>query len=463
MRRMITIIFVFLAAGICAQVPFFETYFGSGQPDYGRSLKQFPDSSIYFIGNTNDTLLFQNDTRLYKLAPDGSQRWVKNLGDSLDDNSLFILPSPDGKLFICGESHTANNHLDGVLMKVDTSGNMIWKKYYGGPLYESFNRMAITAEGKLVLTGFQTDAGGLNGIYVVCADTAGNELWSGNYGGSDNDIGVAVCPMPDSGFVIAGDTRRTGGDYDICCMRFSKTGVVTWDSAYAYNDTVADGAQGIILLSDGNLLVYGESPASGNSWFDFLLHKIDPNGNTIWFRKCGGNNPDAAFSILERPGGFIGTGYSTSFSPGPNNIIVFACDQSGNLLWAHPYGGPGIDIGYEIIPALGGGYYIGATGNVNTDDQCGLLHVDDAGWASVTETEDPLLAVYPNPAAGTIYIRTEMPGKSAALFSADGRTVLQFRLNETQTAIQTENLARGLYILRVDTGQGMITRKIVVN
>lgn len=448
-----------------AQAPFFETYFGSGMPDYGRSLKQLNDSFIYLTGSSNDTVYFQNDTKLYKLDAAGNLRWTKTLGDSLDDNGMYIEKAPDGNLLICGEEHTASNHLDGFLMKVDTSGNILWKKYYGGSEYESINRIAVLADGNLALTGFQTDAGGMNGIYVIYTDANGNEIWSGNYGGSDNDIGHVVCALPDSGFVIFGDTRRNGGDYNIEGIRFLKSGLVLWDSTYSYGgDTLADGCQGVFITTDGNLLVYGESQVAQDSWFDFLLHKIDMNGNTLWYKKVGGTNPDAAFSVLETNGEFIGTGYSTSFSPGPNNIIVFRCDAAGNLLWAHPYGGPGIDIGYEMIPALGGGFYIAATGNVAGEDQCGLLHVDDAGWASADELEKSGFLLFPNPARDLITIVPESAGELLIeIFSADGRILVQQNcLPAKSISLDIRSLLPGLYLVRVKTGDKIVVKKLLV-
>lgn len=462
----VAVLFVFMLSFVTgnAQAPFFETYFGSGMPDYGRSLKQMNDGYVYLIGNSNDTINFQNDTKLYKLDANGNLIWTKNLGDSLDDNSIFMQKSPDGNLLICGEEHTLSNHLDGVLMKVDTSGNLIWKKLYGGSEYESFNRLAVMADGNIVLTGFQTDNNFLNGIYVVYTDANGTEIWSGNYGGTDNDIGASVCALPDSGFIIAGDTRRLGGDYDIECMRFSKNGTILWDSVYTDTDTVADGNQGVILLSDGNLLLFGESQVSAVSWFDFHLHKIDLNGNTIWEKKIGGANPDAAFSVLETNGEFIGTGYSTSFSPGPNNIIVFRCDANGNLLWAHPYGGPGIDIGYEMIPAIGGGFYIAATGNINGDDQCGLLHVDDAGWASVNEIPENGFLLFPNPANETVSIQQEETGEmQISVYSAEGKLQLEEKYPQTKTAtMNIKSLAAGMYFIRVQSGENAVMKKLLV-
>jgi Secretion system C-terminal sorting domain len=461
------VFFLLYSSSLFAQAPYFETYLGGNLPDLGRSLKQLPDSCIYMTGFSTDTATQQNNTMLYKLSPAGNLIWAKNLGDSLEETARYIEISRDGNLYICGEKHTPSNHTDGRLLKVDTAGNILWEKLFGASQYESFERLAVLADGKLVMTGFQTDAGGFNGIYLVCTDGNGNLIWDANYGDTYNDIGMGICAMPDSGFVISGETQRGfGGNYDIKVMRFSKTGQILFDSVYTYGDTVSDGCQGIILLNDGNLFVYGESPANAGSWFDFLFHKIDPNGNTVWWHKQGGTNPDAAFSMVETWNGFMGTGYSSSFSQGPNNIIVFRCDSQGNLLWANPYGGPGVDIGYEIIPAIGGGYYIGGTGSVNGNDQCALLHVDDAGWASSGEWGgDPSLSLFPLPANDRVFISfaEERLYTNMKIYDVSGKCVFESSFTNTRSIeINTTNWASGIYFLRLESDKKEFTGKLLI-
>lgn len=466
MRRLLLFLCL-LPVFATAQIPLFETYFGSAMPEYARSVKQMPDSFVYMAGYVNELSLAHTNVVLYKLDARGNVRWQKTYGDTLDDNGLCLEKTRDGNFLLCGEKQTPSNLNDGILYKIDTSGNVLWYKTYGGPQYESFNRVAELPDGKLVLVGTQTDAGGWNGIYVMVTDSAGNMIWTGNYGGSDNDIGHSLCVLPDSGFVVFGDTRRAGGDYNVEGIRFTKNGTVLWDSTYTYNDTVADGCQGATLLSDGNILIFGESVAYAGSWFDFLVQKIDVNGNTIWWKKVGGPNPDAAFSMIEVPGGFLGTGYSMSYSSGPNNIIVFKTDTAGNLLWANPYGGPNIDIGYEMIPALGGGYYVGATANVSGDDQFGLLHVDEGGWAGMQEEDaDGNVRLYPNPNNGnfTVLLPSNNCSSVVEIVSAGGALVFseEITAGTTQLSLQ-EKLSPGMYFLRVISGKNVTVKKLVVD
>ncbi|HEU4718695.1 MAG TPA: T9SS type A sorting domain-containing protein [Bacteroidia bacterium] len=465
MLRLLLILALLPGILLKAQVPFFETYFGSPRPDYARSLKQSADSSIYIAGYSIDTIAGHSDVALSKLSPAGQLAWTKYYSDSLDNNCLFLQDAGDGSFFLCGETQTAANALDGFLMKVDTAGNVLWRKLYGGPQNESINRVVVLADGKLAMTGFQTDAGGSNGIYVLVTDSAGNEMWSGNYGGQNNDAGRAVCALPDSGFVVFAETAvRSAVNIALEGMRFDKSGIVLWDSIYDYGDTLPEGCQGMMLLSNGNLFVYGESQPTATTWFDFLFHELDVNGNTIWSRKTGGPLPDAAFSMLETPGGFIGTGYSRSYSPGPNDIIVFGTDTVGTITWAQPYGGPGIDIGYEIIPAAAGGYYITATGNVNGNDQFGLLHIDSAGSTGIAGSQqDGDVRFFPNPASDQLTITTGAPGNyTVQVFSAGGQEISCTQKNGPLFGLDVSGLPAGMFFVKISGENFSRTEKLVI-
>ncbi|MBI3511674.1 MAG: T9SS type A sorting domain-containing protein [Bacteroidetes bacterium] len=463
-RISLVVLFLFFSEYFPAQNVFFETYFGSGLPDCGRDLRQYSDSTIYEAGYTTDTIAHHTDVRLCKTDRFGNMLWTRTYGGSLDDDASGIEISSDGNLLMCGETYTTSNGIDALLMKVDTSGNILWQRNYGGPLNECINRMTVLADGKIAMTGFVSDAFSSNDIYVLVVDANGNYVWSANVGGMFNDVGHSICALPDSGFVVFGDTKRSAmADYNIEGVRFQNGGNILWDSTYSYNDTLADGCQNVILLSDGNLLLFGESQSTPFSWFDFLLHKIDLNGNTIWFRKQGGNLPDAAFSVCEVADGFIGTGYSQSYSPGPNNIIVFKTDTAGNLLWANPYGGPGIDIGYEIIPALGGGFFIGGTGNISGDDQFGLLHVDNGGWAGVEERSVSAIKIFPDPSGGNFSIIA--PGKDlrVEIFSADGNLIFFEQTENSQGLMNIrKEFIPGIYFVRVNDGDEIVVKKLIV-
>ena len=101
---------------------------------------------------------------------------------------------------------------DIFIIKLDAQGNVLWKKTYGGSKYDYGQSITTTSDGGSVLTGttFSND-GDFNGmnkgdadIFVIKLDTNGEIQWKKTYGGSGNDYGYSIITTPDSGLVLTG-------------------------------------------------------------------------------------------------------------------------------------------------------------------------------------------------------------------------------------------------------------------
>lgn len=447
-----------------AQSGFFETSFGSGFPDMARSAKQMSDSFIYVTGFTIDTIAHHTDAKLYKLNKFGALLWSRTYATALDDNAVFIELSSDNNLLLCGEIQTSNNGLDGFVTKLDTAGNIIWQQFYGGIQNESINRIAELENGNLVLVGFESAPSNSLNMLVRVTDSFGNELYNSSVGRAGIDVGINLLALADTGFLIVGNTREyNSNDNNVEVLRFDKNANVIWDSIYG--DVFQNGVQGVLQCSDGNFIFYGETEVFQSSPFEIFMHKINQNGNSLWWQTFGGQGADAGFSIVETTNGFIGTGYSSSLQQGPISLVVFKTDSAGNLIWSHTYGGPGIDIGYEIIPALGAGFFIVGNTNVAGDDQCYLLYVDNGGWTSIQhEFVFPTMVIYPNPNSGCFYLQipeNELYGE-LKVFSAEGKLIYSILHPAGKIYIDTI-LPRGYYTISFEGKFTFFSTKLIIN
>ena len=72
-------------------------------------------------------------------------------------------------------------------------------------------------------------------------------------------------------------------------------------------------------------------------------------------------------------------------------------------------------------------------------------------------------AVFPNPSSGQFYVTFQGDGTATAeLFDVNGRLLLRMPLNPGVQPIATENLAKGIYFLRLNSRQGTDIRKVVL-
>jgi PKD repeat protein len=218
--------------------------------------------------------------------------------------------------------------------------------------------------------------------WIVKTDNNGVFQWDKTYGGLGNEFFVCALALPDSGFILGGYSGSgIGGDKtennrdtitwttDYWIIRIDKFGNKIWDRTYG--GTNSDLFRAIIRFSDNTFLLGGftfsDSAADmshhnyGN--FDYLVIKIDANGNKIWDNNYGGAGGDFLSDLCATSNdGFIVGGWSSSQaniwkSQSPYNNLndywILKFDAAGNKLWDKIYGGDSSDY-LSIIKLLPG-------------------------------------------------------------------------------------------------------------
>ncbi|MBL4754534.1 MAG: T9SS type A sorting domain-containing protein [Flavobacteriales bacterium] len=109
-----------------------------------------------------------------------------------------------------------------------------------------------------------------------------------------------------------------------------------------------------------------------NGFNDLFIQKLDTAGNLIWAKSMGGPIIDHGNCIVvDDSGNVYVTGYfgdTADFDPGPgthnlissgfDDIFILKLDPNGSLLWAHAFGGQGLDRGQSLTVDGAGDIYI---------------------------------------------------------------------------------------------------------
>lgn len=147
--------------------------------------------------------------------------------------------------------------------------------------------------------------------------------------------------------------------------------VLTWDKTIG--GASWDELNGLLTLPDG-IIAAGSSRsglAFGNpndlSW-NFLIVKLDFNGNVLWQKTYGGDLDDRLWAIIPTTdGGFLAGGYSFSGvsgdksqpSRGDMDVWILKLDANGQLQWERSFGGLYRDELFDMLELPGGGYLLG--------------------------------------------------------------------------------------------------------
>ena len=308
-------------------------------------------------------------------------KWQKHIGGTGIDECPNIQKTPDGNLLLVFGSKSRDydcvgNHggTDVFLMKLDTQGNKIWTKFYGGSSNDEYPDAAIDLEGNIYVcsTTFSEngdllpDKRGLADRWLFKTDPDGKLIWQKRIGGTSRDEGKWV-KIKNNGIIITGgktfsnniDIPVNYGESDNWIVEFTPEGEIVHNSIFGniysqqdYNGlTTTDGGFLLASVSSG---VEGMVQGSSHGLDDIWLAKIDKDYNIEWQGLYGGENEDRFVrDILQIEDGYVMITNTLSINGQMmdggcmdediyRDLWLFKVDLLGNFKWGRCIGLPDI-------------------------------------------------------------------------------------------------------------------------
>jgi len=266
--------------------------------------------------------------------------------------------------------------------------NLLWSASYGGVYAEeAFSGVRTSDGGYAVLGSTYSFGAGDHDIYLLRLDSLGDTLWSKAYGGPATEYGYDIQQTSDAGFIVVGSTRSYGaGDADVYLLRLNFMGGVVWSRTFG--GAGKDVGRSVRPVS-GGFVIGGGTSSFGAGYDDFYLIRTNASGEPLWTRTYGGASGESAFSARPTPdGGLVLCGATGSFGVGYSSVYVVKTNSTGDTLWTATYGGDRADMGYAIEVAFDGGLIIvGATASFGAGEyDIYLVKTDPDGWLEWTQT-----------------------------------------------------------------------------
>jgi hypothetical protein len=278
-------------------------YYGSTYPDKAFDVIQTSDGGYLMIGYSQNFVHgsppFERDFLVYRLDSSGNQLWRKNYGGTQKDVGLRAVQTPDGGYAFLGYTYSyTNGSADFLVYKVDPEGAKQWRKNYGGGGEDFGLFIRQTSDGGYILSGTSetyihvpytvanTDT---RDILVYRLNASGAKLWRKNFGGVNREEGFDIQQTLDGGFVVCGFSETyTHGEEDMIVYRLDAAGNKLWRKNYG--GSLEDVASYIVCSSDGGFLLYGHTESYTNGGSDFLVYRLDASGAKLWRKNYGGGS-----------------------------------------------------------------------------------------------------------------------------------------------------------------------------
>jgi len=335
-----------------------KTY-GGIEYDEALSVQETADCGFIIAGYTSSFGAGNWDVYLIRTNMGGDTLWTKTYGGVEYDWGESVQQTLDNGYIIGGGTNSFGAGMEDVyIIKINSTGDTVWTKTYGGVNTDWGVSVRQTSDGGYIIVGSTYSFGsGDSDVYLIKTDGIGDTIWTKTYGGISWDEGHSVQQTPDGGFIIVGETYSFGAGGDVYLLKTDSTGDTVWTKTYG--GVYSDFGVSVRQTSDSGYIIVGSTYSFGSGDSDVYLIKTDGIGDTIWTRTFGDSTDDDGYSVNETSeNGYIIVGSVYSFIKSGEDVYLLKLNGNGNLIWEETYGGVLLDIGNSVQQTFDNGYII---------------------------------------------------------------------------------------------------------
>lgn len=437
--------------------------FGGNGTDILKTVLATRDGGYLLAGTTNSSKgadkkeesFGGTDIWIIKLNATGVEEWQITLGGDQNEELAKVIESKNGDLLVCSSSNsgvsgskesTNKGGSDYWLVSLDRKGTINWQKSIGGNGADIMRTATITPDNGYLIGGYSNSEAtdeiigshkGNGDFLIYKLDSLGNEQWQERYGGDQEDQIYSIVSLNQGGYLLAGNSysssshnKRTSNKKgsDIWLIQIDELGTIQWQESYNIDED--DILMSVIQNNDGSFIIGGYSAANHPS------HSKKTNKNEI------------------------------------DDFVIIKIDQQGDEKWRKSIGSNGTDVLKQIIELRDGSYLLGGTteGEIskNRNSWKGQKDIWIVKLQDKEKEKDPRFKIeaFPNPTTEftNVVITYDYNTGNATLYDLQGRIINSQKINGERTLpFNLSGLPQGMYLIDIETNISKDAVKILKN
>ncbi|MBK8981307.1 MAG: T9SS type A sorting domain-containing protein [Ignavibacteria bacterium] len=446
---------------------------------------------IYLLCRKSDSTGGSN-ILILKYSAAGSLIWAKefdskNNGDDIPVSFDFQSFSFGNKfLYLTSYSFSgAGSGYDILTQKIDTAGNFIWSKYYddstAGRSQDVPVKILSTIDFKFAyIAGTSKDTSDFGQTVLIKYDSSGNLLWKQNWSTAvPRNIAATCLDLRDQRIALGGVINFSGSP-DYLVLQYDTTGNLNWSQTYDGTGNGEDFLTGIKMDLNNNVIVTGSSFVNSMRGKDYATIKYTPAGDTSWVNLYNGpasGNDSATVIVVDNFNCIFVCGKSEAI----NGFYSFGSILYNTQGWSHwdrnfqlpEIAGDNIPVSvskqqFSNSFAVSGNTFGDTLNSFTSIFYAGVIDGIDDFSSSVLSHE--LFQNYPNPfnpKTDINYIIRKSSFVRITVYDILGNDIITL-VNESQNSgnyhieFDGSNLASGIYFYTLSSDNISVTRKMLL-
>ena len=456
-----------------AQITFEKKWGGDGYQD-GQYISSTSDGGFIIAGiSTSDSTPYTNIV-LMRVDSLGDSLWTKNYGGpGSNDFPSAVVQTRDGGFLVSSTTYSlssqAPNYSDWWILRTDANGDTLWTKMIRKPNNDRMWDISENDDGSFLACGWLSVNGYAKATMMKFSET-GDSLWSVQIGSSANSYAQFCQQNYDGNYLLAG--AFLSGTFQGIVMEYDTAGTLLNSHIYDKQGTV-ENINSVHHLAQGGYIISAKSGTING--YDVWVLRTNDNWDTLWTQTY--NDPfylydtEAKFAFdATSDNGFIFGG--AKFTGASSEAVLYRMDSTGASLWTSYYGGNtnGEDKTSSVLSLADGGFILSGQTEMtaNNDGDIYLVRTNANGLVTSLSKSDAIesstqFLLFPNPSKNKVHWESKYISISCLrLLSMSGSILHTYEQAGTSGELNFAGLVPGIYIVEFVSEISVQRKRLII-